>query len=152
MSLPARPRILCLLCQYRSFSTSYRRLAEQAKKTAANTKPTVKPAAPTPSTPDSPFQNAPRSYGERVEKFTPVPLPRPIGMVYPPELGQNTGIDNRSIRQRRDDFVDWEKHLVRREELYVDPFVPAKPAFPLSYLCLPTATPRFYLYRMCPEG
>jgi hypothetical protein len=133
MSLPMRPRLLCLLCQYRPFSTSYRRLAEQAKKTtAATAKPTLSASAAVAAAASkkqiqdaSPLQNAPRGYGERVENFTPVPLPRPIGMLYPPEVGQNTGVDNRSIKQRRADFVDWEKHLVRREELYVSVPVPA---------------------------
>ncbi|KAH8197879.1 hypothetical protein TruAng_007978 [Truncatella angustata] len=123
MPFRRRPQLLCLLCQRRSFSTSYR-LAEQAQKAA--TKPSFKkvatPAAapaeaPGKFIPEAPLENAPRGYGPRVEKFTPVPLPRPIGMPYPPEPGQHTGLDNRSIRQRRDDFVNWDKHLARREEL-----------------------------------
>ncbi|KAK6072544.1 ATP10 protein [Seiridium cupressi] len=119
MSLPRRPQLLRLLCQSRSFSASCRRLAERAPKTAA--KPPVangNASAPTPKfIPPPPLENAPRSYGNRVENFTPVPLPRPIGMPFPPEPGQNTGLDNRSIRQRRDDFVNWDRHLERREEL-----------------------------------
>lgn len=116
MPLARKPRLLCLVCQWRSFSTSYRRLAQEAPKPAI--KPSTAPAPRKPA-PESPLENAPRAYGERVEKFTPVPLPRPIGLTYPPQPGQNTGIDNRSIRQRRDDFVNWDKHLERREELYV---------------------------------
>ena len=44
-------------------------------------------------------------------------------MPYPPEEGQNTGIDNRSLLQKRDEFAKvssderWSKHLERREEL-----------------------------------
>ncbi|KAM4059714.1 ATP10 protein [Hirsutella rhossiliensis] len=61
---------------------------------------------------------APRSYGKRVEGgFTPKPLPRPIGMPLPPKAGENTGIDGRTLRERRDDFVDYDKHLQRRKEL-----------------------------------
>lgn len=60
---------------------------------------------------------APKSYGKKVKEFTPLPLSRPIGLNYPPSPGQNTGVDPRSVKQRRDDFVDYTKHLQRREEL-----------------------------------
>ncbi|KAH8675840.1 ATP10 protein-domain-containing protein [Xylariales sp. PMI_506] len=114
-----RSRVLCALCQCRSFSSSFRRFAEQAQKEAV--KPNQTAAAPNSPPqkfiPPSPLEDAPRGYGQRVAAFTPVPLSRPIGMPYPPELGQNTGIDYRSLKQKRDDLVDWDKHLARREEL-----------------------------------
>jgi len=92
----------CISCQWRTFSTSYRQLAD-------------KPAAtPVPS----PLADAPRSYGKSVDEFTPKPLSRPIGLPNPPHAGENRGIDNRTWRQRRADFVDYDKHLVRREQLY----------------------------------
>ncbi|KAI1474802.1 ATP10 protein-domain-containing protein [Daldinia eschscholtzii] len=128
MLLVRRPGFLCLLCQSRGFSTSYRLLAEQgaaaatkAAKPAADSQPT-KPGAPASSEPakvipPSPLADAPRSYGKRTEEFTPKPLGRPIGMPNPPKPGENTGIDNRTLRQRRDDFVNYEKHLERRKEL-----------------------------------
>lgn len=93
----------CLLCQWRTFSTSYQRLAE-------------KPAPATPP-PPGPLDEAPRSYGKAVSEFTPKPLSRPIGLPNPPRPGENTGIDKRTLRQRRDDFVDYDKHLKRRKEL-----------------------------------
>ncbi|KAI1649817.1 ATP10 protein-domain-containing protein [Daldinia loculata] len=127
MLLARRPRLLCLLCQSRAFSTSYRLLAEQAPATtkavkpAASNKPakTETPASPAPAKviPPSPLEDAPRSYGKRVEEFTPKPLNRPIGMPQPPKPGENTGIDNRTLKQRRDDLVNYDKHLKRRDEL-----------------------------------
>ncbi|XXG94647.1 protein transport protein gos1 [Hypoxylon texense] len=135
MSFARRPRLLCLVCelsQLRAFSTSYRFLAEQgpaAAKTSTNkqaTKPNAKPTTPatTPNSPKppkliapSPLEDAPRAYGKRVEEFTPKPLSRPIGMPLPPQPGENTGIDPRTLKQRRDDFVNYEKHLQRREQL-----------------------------------
>ncbi|KAI0535727.1 ATP10 protein-domain-containing protein [Xylaria digitata] len=111
MSLFIRqPTPLCRLCQSRAFSTSYRRLAEQVAKS------NPKPPAPK-VVPPSPLADAPRSYGKRVEEFTPTPLSRPIGLPYPPQAGQNTGIDLRTLKQRRDDFVNYDKHLERREYL-----------------------------------
>lgn len=129
MSFACRPRLLCLLCQSRTFSTSYRLLAEQGTTPAKSTttKPAIKtPPTPTPTPnapkppkiiPPSPLEDAPRAYGKRVEEFTPKPLSRPIGMSLPPQPGENTGIDNRTLKQRRDDLVNYERHLKRREEL-----------------------------------
>ncbi|KAE8453714.1 hypothetical protein EG329_009225 [Mollisiaceae sp. DMI_Dod_QoI] len=101
----------CLLCQWRSFSSSYRWLAEKGAPGA--------PEAPeaSPPKPPSPLEDAPRSYGKTVSEFTPKPLSRPIGLPKPPRAGENAGIDTRSWKQRRDDFVNYEKHIVRRKEL-----------------------------------
>lgn len=95
---------VCLLCQWRSFNTSHRRLAEKEP-----------PAAP--SLPPSPLDDAPRAYGKAVSEFTPKPLNRPIGLPNRPRPGENWGIDTRTWKQRRDDFVDYDKHLVRRKQL-----------------------------------
>lgn len=97
----------CLLCQWRAFSTSYRQLAEKG----------TTPSAPAPPASPGPLDEAPRSYGKAVSEFTPKPLSRPIGLPNPPRPGENTGIDPRTWRQRRADFVDYDKHLIRRKEL-----------------------------------
>ncbi|CAK7211201.1 Mitochondrial ATPase complex subunit atp10 [Sporothrix bragantina] len=117
----------CMLCQWRTFSASARVLkdvkpAAPAKPQAGASSPpkpaaegTEAPAAP-PAMP-SPLADAPRSYGKRLDEFTPTPLSRPIGMQTPPVAGDNSGIDARTLQQKRDDFVNYEKHLIRRKEL-----------------------------------
>ncbi|KAI4151675.1 MAG: hypothetical protein LQ340_003370 [Diploschistes diacapsis] len=45
------------------------------------------------------------------------PLDRPLGVPSPPRPGQNSGIDPRTWQERRDDFLDYDKHLERRREL-----------------------------------
>ncbi|KAK8873228.1 ATP10 protein-domain-containing protein [Apiospora arundinis] len=138
MTFAPRRQLLCRLCQSRSFSTSYRWLAAEqpsTKKVRSATTTNNPSKAATAATgaqapqkvvvppPSEQFAAAPRGYGKRVEEFTPVPLSRPIGMQYPPEEGQNTGIDERTWNQRRKEFstmsssARWSQHLERREEL-----------------------------------
>ncbi|KAL1906034.1 Mitochondrial ATPase complex subunit atp10 [Sporothrix stenoceras] len=119
----------CILCQWRSFSATAHVRADtkpmtHSKPKAAAGTPAIKteaPAegeeAPAPPPKVNALPNAPRSYGKRTDDFTPTPLPRPIGMPAPPNAGENSGIDARSLQQKRDDFVNYEKHLERRKEL-----------------------------------
>ncbi|KAK4449460.1 ATP10 protein-domain-containing protein [Podospora aff. communis PSN243] len=117
--------VTCLMCQWRSFSVSHRRLAEKVPSpgSSAPSRPDSTPApvstaAPAAGpTPNEVLANAPRGYGKKTMEFTPTPLSRPIGMHDPPNPGENTGIDHRSLQQRRDDFVNYDKHLIRRKEL-----------------------------------
>lgn len=81
----------CLRCQTQAAWTSVR------YKSTASAKPSPKDDQP--------------------DNVQPIELDRPIGLPYPPLPGQNTGIDNRSLSERRDDFVDYQKHLQRRKEL-----------------------------------
>ncbi|EEH07933.1 mitochondrial ATPase complex subunit ATP10 [Histoplasma capsulatum G186AR] len=116
---PASTR--CLLCRFRS---SQQQL--QSRDASTSSSPTtLSKHAGTPRVKTSPSTNnnnkdvtdpLTEAKGPKGE-FTPKPLSRPLGLPYPPQPGQNTGIDNRTLRQRRDDFVDYEKHIVRRKEL-----------------------------------
>ncbi|PBP15522.1 hypothetical protein BUE80_DR013744 [Diplocarpon rosae] len=93
-------------CQRRTLRISYRRLSEKPA-----------PATSSAPVPEDPLADAPRSYGRAVSEFTPKPLIRPIGLPNAPRAGENAGVDTRSWRQRRDDFVDHDKHLLRRKQL-----------------------------------
>ncbi|KAI1810773.1 ATP10 protein-domain-containing protein [Poronia punctata] len=126
-----RSRLLYLVSQPRGFSTSCRQLAQKTAKTtpkpdATAPKPEIKatdaapliPGLPTTNQPDdSQFADVPKGHGKLVKNFTPKPLSRPIGLPYPPEPGQNTGLDLRTLSQRRDDFVNYDKVLERRKYL-----------------------------------
>lgn len=109
--LTRRP-LTCLFCEARrSFTASALRAARTEKPGAgAELDPQANIAG-------APIE-APRSYGKRYKgEFTPKPLPRPIGMPLPPKAGENTGIDSRNLQQRKEDFVNYDKHLERRKEL-----------------------------------
>lgn len=103
----------CVFCQWRRSFVSSRPRAARADKLATGAsldpKSNVAGAA----------IEAPRAYGKRFEgEFVPQPLPRPIGMPLPPTPGENTGLDHRTLRERKADFVNYDKHIERRKELY----------------------------------
>ncbi|KAL7789416.1 ATP10 domain-containing protein [Trichoderma ceciliae] len=112
LSSKRRAASSCARCQWHRAFTATTAPAAKAEKPAAGT--SIDPKA---TVTGSPIE-APRSYGKRVDgSFTPKPLPRPIGMTLPPLPGENTGIDSRSLLQRKEDFVNYDKHLERRREL-----------------------------------
>ncbi|KAK5053958.1 hypothetical protein LTR84_001920 [Exophiala bonariae] len=52
--------------------------------------------------------------GERGEKFTPSVLAFPLGLLYPPQPGQNSPLDRRSLKEKKEDFTNRDKVLERR--------------------------------------
>ncbi|KAL4905884.1 hypothetical protein BDW74DRAFT_177583 [Aspergillus multicolor] len=112
----------CLSCQLRGASTfrSRHSLRPYTTKNENGEKPPASTDTPTSRKAQFQQNSAPQSatIKARNPKNDPVPqLDRPIGSAIPPQEGQNTGIDKRTWGQRRDDFVNYEKHLARREQL-----------------------------------
>ena len=66
----------------------------------------------------------PSDDGDEDVDHRPKPLNRPIGQNRPPLVGENSGKDPRSWRERRDDFVNYDKHLERRAQLCVTSTTP----------------------------
>ncbi|KAF1356985.1 ATP10 protein-domain-containing protein [Delphinella strobiligena] len=90
----------------------------------SKTIPQIKPAQslqytgrPDPSTEPQPRQDLLDPSAKDSDDPIPRPLSRPIGLPYAPQAGTNTGTDARSWKQRRDDFVDYDKHIERRKNL-----------------------------------
>jgi mitochondrial ATPase complex subunit ATP10 len=91
--------------------------AQQASTTTGSGATTSAPTKHRLATAHPTLASAPRSYGPRVDSFEPTVLSRPIGLPNPPRAGENSGVDQRSLAERRADFVDYGKHLQRREEI-----------------------------------
>lgn len=128
---PERLTPLGCLFSLQPFITTTRRYSD---------KPSPSAPQPVPSAADlpSPLADAPRATGKAVEEFTPKPLPRPIGLAKPPLAGQNSGVDSRSWKERRDDFVNYDKHLVKRKMLCVSPVTSSTSSRSPSPLLPPT--------------
>ncbi|TGZ77835.1 hypothetical protein EX30DRAFT_310712 [Ascodesmis nigricans] len=52
-----------------------------------------------------------------MRKAKPPQLVRPIGVVQPPQPGENSGVDARSWAERKHDLVDYTKHKDRRQKI-----------------------------------
>jgi hypothetical protein len=116
----------CLFCQSRTYVVSQRRgFAAQPDPPPKESPKQPVPDALAAAKEASPLADAPRSYGKRLDEFTPTTLGRPIGLNHPPLPGENSGIDLRTRQQRKEDFSNYEKHLAKRQELYYDRSPPA---------------------------
>ncbi|PLN76732.1 putative F1F0 ATP synthase assembly protein Atp10 [Aspergillus taichungensis] len=122
LDVAVQPHVRCLRCQFLrpiTFSTTTGlRPAPASRRLYSTPNPKREPS-------DRPLgrkavefqQNASPSAQPGDDDFVPPTLDRPIGSVIPPSEGQNTGVDDRTLRERRDDFVNYDRHLARRQEL-----------------------------------
>lgn len=121
----------CIFCQFRQLRKPIRRFhvatrqLQQASKGEPPKGPLPKPlpskptSASTSTLPRSPTADRPHIRA-RDGELVPKPLARPLGLPRPPQSGENTGVDTRTWKERRDDFASYDKHLERRQGLIKD--------------------------------
>ncbi|KAL3480225.1 ATP10 protein-domain-containing protein [Aspergillus californicus] len=110
----------CLRCQLRGATATTLQsrsiLRSYATKNSNAEKPPVSTNRKLQFQQNASYSSSPLETNEPDPEIIPI-LDRPIGSGIPPLEGQNTGVDSRSMRQRRDDFVNYERHIERRKEL-----------------------------------
>ncbi|KAL6243001.1 Mitochondrial ATPase complex subunit atp10 [Rhinocladiella similis] len=122
VALVLRPHSRCI---YRSRQTWVRQIRLASSSNTPSTAPTRQELPKKPNVPlhvgldrnpdaVSAISRIPIPRGERGEKFTPSVLSRPLGLEHPPLPGQNSPVDTRSLRERKEDFANYQKALERR--------------------------------------
>lgn len=113
------PSPICLrvLRQLAFPSTFSARTSSQCLRTYSSLPDRPPPPKPAVTRPPSQPGFKTRQKSDDDADFVPLPLSRPIGLPTPPQPGENTGLDTRSLKQRRDDFVNYDKHLEKRAKM-----------------------------------
>ncbi|KAI9765276.1 MAG: hypothetical protein M1840_007475 [Geoglossum simile] len=103
---------LCLLCSSYRVSFTPGHTVRDASSASGKT-----PPGSSPNRKDTTGGPALAQERDTEQDFIPKPLARPLGLSNPPEAGENTGVDMRTWRQRREDFFNYHKHLEKRKLL-----------------------------------
>ncbi|MCJ1400161.1 Mitochondrial ATPase complex subunit atp10 [Xylographa trunciseda] len=104
-------------CRHASTASNPRSAKSQPLPRTQKSPTTPKTVVASPTKPKPSKENDNHSKASSDDDHTPRPLSAPLGLATPPLPSQNTGIDTRTWRQRREDFLNYDKHLERRVSL-----------------------------------